>query len=55
METHFDTALYGQRWQIESAFSRCKRRLGSALQAHNRWGRRRELELRVLTHNLMIL
>jgi transposase len=54
MEDEFDSEAYGQRWQIESAFSRCKKRLGSALKARNVWAQRREIQLRVLTHNLMI-
>lgn len=54
MATDFDKALYAQRWQIESAFSQCKRRLGSALSARNPWGQLREGQLRILTHNLMI-
>ena len=47
--------VYGQRWQVESAFSRHKRRLGSALGARSEASREREGQLRVLTHNLMLL
>jgi transposase len=47
--------VYGQRWQAESAFSRHKRRLGSALGARSDGSRKREGYLRVLTHNLMLL
>jgi transposase len=47
--------VYGQRWQAESAFSRHKRRLGSALGARSDAARERECQLRVLTHNLMLL
>jgi len=47
--------VYGQRWQAESAFSRHKRRLGSALGARSDEARARECRLRVVTHNLMIL
>ena len=46
---------YGQRWQIESAFSRHKRLLGSALRNRHDVSQERETLLRVLTHNLMIL
>ena len=47
--------VYGQRWQIESGFSRSKRRLGSALRA-TRWvNQKKELLLRVIVHNLMLL
>ncbi|MFZ6765167.1 transposase [Pseudoroseomonas sp. WGS1072] len=47
--------LYHQRWHIESGLSQHKRRLGSALRARGHQAQRRELILRVLTHNLMIL
>jgi hypothetical protein len=47
--------VYGQRWQAESAFSRHKRRLGSALGGRSDDSRKRECYLRVLTHNLMLL
>lgn len=47
--------VYGQRWQAESAFSRHKRRLGSALGGRTDASRERECYLRVLTHNLMLL
>jgi hypothetical protein len=47
--------VYGQRWQAESAFSRHKRRLGSALGGRSDEARRREGYLRVLTHDLMLL
>jgi hypothetical protein len=47
--------VYGQRWQAESAFSRHKRRLGSALGGRSDESRKRECYLRVLTHNLMLL
>ena len=40
MATKFDTKTYGQRWQIESVFSRHKRLLGSALR--NRTAKSRE-------------
>lgn len=47
--------VFGQRWQVESAFSRHKRRLGSALGAKSEATRANECRLRVLTHNLMLL
>lgn len=47
--------VYGQRWAVESAFSRHKRRLGSALGGKSDSARRSECFLRVLTHNLMLL
>jgi transposase len=47
--------VYGQRWQAESAFSRHKRRLGSALGGKSDASRERECRLRVLTHDIMLL
>jgi hypothetical protein len=47
--------VFGQRWQVESAFSRHKRRLGSELGSRSDASRERECQLRVLTHNLMLL
>ena len=47
--------VYGQRWQIESGWSRSKRRLGSALRARQWVSQKKEILLRVLTHNLMLL
>ena len=55
MRLHFPWRQYAQRWQVESAISRLKRRLGSALTARTTPSRERECHLRVLTHNLMIL
>ena len=47
--------VYGQRWQVESAFSRHKRLLGAALRSRSDAARERECYLRVVTHNLMLL
>ena len=47
--------MYHQRWHAESGCSRHQRRLGSALTTRSTPAQRRELVLRVLTHNLMIL
>ena len=55
LRRQFPWALYHQRWHAESVFSRHKRRLGSALRARSLLAQARELVLRVLTHNLMIL
>ena len=55
MATQFDSDAYGQRWQVESVFSRHKRLLGSALRNRTDKSRERECLLRVLTHNLMII
>jgi hypothetical protein len=46
---------YGQRWQVETVNSMLKRMLGSALRARSYWSRSREMTLRVLTLNIMIL
>jgi hypothetical protein len=48
-------AEYGQRWQVETSFSMLKRLLGSALRAHRAKALNREIFLRVLTINLMII
>jgi len=55
MKIRLDKELYNQRWQIESAYSRNKRLLGSALRGRNDDSRERECLLRILMHNLMIL
>ena len=46
---------YGQRWQVETVNSMIKRNLGSACRAHTPRGRRKDMLLRVLTHNIMLL
>lgn len=46
---------YGQRWQVEATISMLKRLLGSALRARRHWSRCREIMLRVITLNIMIL
>ena len=46
---------YGQRWQVETSFSMLKRLLGAALSSRRRHALDREIALRVLTINLMIL
>lgn len=55
MARRFHRRKYGQRWQAESVISRIKRRLGAALRGRSDDARRRESDLRVFTHNLMIL
>lgn len=47
--------VYGQRWAVESASSRHKRVLGSALGGKSDASREREGFLRVLTHDVMLL
>jgi len=46
---------YGQRWQAETTNSMLKRLLGSALRARKYWSQCREIALRALTLNVMIL
>ena len=46
---------YGQRWQTETVNSMVKRRLGSALRTRGYWSQCREIILRVITHNVMIV
>jgi len=46
---------YGQRWQVETVNSMIKRRLGSALRARQYRTQCREIILRAITHNVMIV
>ena len=55
MRQRFDKKKYGQRWQVETANSMIKRLLGSALRARGYWSQCREIILRVITHNVMIV
>jgi hypothetical protein len=55
LHRRFPKKLYGQRWQIETAFSVIKRCLGAALRARTYHSQCREVALKVLTYNLMIL
>ena len=55
MTYRFNSTLYGQRWQVETVFSMLKRLLRSALTARNYHSQSRELRLKALTLNLMIL
>ena len=48
-------AKYGQRWQTEPVDSMIKRRPGSVPRARGYWSRCREIILRVITHNVMIV
>jgi Transposase DDE domain/Transposase domain (DUF772) len=50
-----DKKNYGQRWQSETVNSMIKRNQGSALRATTARRRSKELLLRVITHNVMIL
>jgi len=55
MKTRFNKEKYGQRWQVETVFSMIKRKLGSALTARKYHSQCRELRLKALTLNIMIL
>ena len=55
MATRFDKRKYGQRWQCETVNSMIKRLLGSALRARTYWRQCREITLRAITLNVMIL
>ena len=55
MARRFHGRRYRQRAQAESVISRIKRRLGAALRGRTNAARQRESDLRVFTHNLMIL
>ena len=55
MRRRFPKTTYNQRWHAESGFSQHKRRLGSALTARGDASQARELVLRALTHNVMLL
>lgn len=50
-----DKKHYGQRWQAETVNSMIKRNLGSACRARTATGRRKDMLLRSVTHNVMIL
>ena len=55
LHKNFPTKSYNQRWQIETVFSMIKRRLGSWLGARRPYAINREIILKVLTHDLMIV
>ncbi len=46
---------YTQRWQVETVNSMMKRNLGSALAGKTAWSRKRDMALKTLTHDLMVL
>jgi hypothetical protein len=50
-----DKRFYGQRWQAETVNSMIKRNLGSACRARTPTGRKKDMMLRVIAHNVMIL
>jgi hypothetical protein len=52
MKTHFNRKAYRRRPQVETVFSMLKRNFGDALRGRSHHSRRRDLYLRVLTHNI---
>jgi hypothetical protein len=52
---HWPKRLYGQRAQVETDFSMLKRLLDAAVRSRRPWAINREIVLRVITINLMIL
>jgi hypothetical protein len=55
MQSRFDIAAYRDRVQVETVMSMLKRRLEGFVRGRNAWSQRRELRLKVLTHNVMLL
>lgn len=55
MQTRFDTSSYRSRCQVETVVSMIKRRQESFLRSRTYWSQCRDLRLKVLTHNIMIL
>jgi hypothetical protein len=55
MAQHFDKARYGQRWMIETLNSMLKKRLGSFLRARTYRSQMREIMLRLVTFNILVL
>jgi transposase len=55
LSRRFPRKTYGQRWQIESAFSQDKRRFGSYVNGRDHYSQCRGLLLKVLVHNLAII
>jgi hypothetical protein len=46
---------YTQRWQIETVNSMMKRNLSSSLRGRTAWSRKRDMSLKALVHDVMIL
>jgi hypothetical protein len=55
MKTRFNIRAYRRRGQIETVISMLKRNLGSALRGRSYRSRCRDLLLRVVTHNIMLI
>lgn len=55
MRNRIHNTRYSNRWQVETVNSMLKRLLDSALRARKRWSQHREIILRALTLNIMIV
>ena len=55
MQRRLRLTRYGRHWQVETVNSMLKRLLGSELRARSYWSQCREILLRALTLNAMIL
>jgi len=55
MKRRFNAKAYRKRGQVETVFSMLKRNLGSALRGRSHWSRCRDMLLRVITHNIMLI
>ena len=55
MAEHLHETEYGQRWQVETAFSMIKRNLGEAVNATSYGSQCPAMRLLAVTHNIMIL
>jgi hypothetical protein len=55
MQTRFDADAYRQRCQVETVMSMIKRRQGAFVRGRSHHSQSRDLRLKVLTHNIMIL
>lgn len=55
MALRFDKKSYNQRSQVETVFSMIKRNLDPCLRSRSYWSKKREIMLKVLTHNIAIL
>jgi hypothetical protein len=55
MKQRFNTKAYRKRPQVETVFSMLKRNLGPALRGRTYWSRCRDLLLRAITHNVMLV
>ena len=55
MATRFSAKVYGQRWQVETLNAMLKCALCSFLRARSYWSQMRELMMRLITFNILVL